>query len=137
MNFLSRTLIVLMAAMFFLSTSSLAEWGPWGNEEKKYRDQDEFVTSLPKMAGLSIVKFYQIFISPHLRDVKCNFTPSCSNYAYQSIDRWGGLLGSVMTFERLSRDHPFAWEEKYKVKDKRLYDPPEQNYLFNKKDLQN
>ena len=119
-----------------LSSSSYAGWGPWDSAEEKYHGE-ELVTSLPKMAGLSIVRFYQIFVSPHLRDVKCNFTPSCSNYAYQSIDRYGGLIGSVMTFERLSRDHPWAWNEKYKLKNKRLFDPPSQNFILNKKHLQN
>lgn len=64
-----------------------------------------------------LIRIYQKVISPHQGDV-CNFTPSCSNYAYEAIKRHG-LRGVLMTFDRLERCNYFAWHYKgkyYKVK---------------------
>lgn len=33
----------------------------------------------------------------------CTFTPSCSEYALQAINKKGVVLGSLMTFDRLTR----------------------------------
>jgi hypothetical protein len=33
----------------------------------------------------------------------CTFTPSCSEYALQAINKKGVIIGSLMTFDRLTR----------------------------------
>jgi putative membrane protein insertion efficiency factor len=33
----------------------------------------------------------------------CTFTPSCSEYALQAINKKGVIVGSLMTFDRLTR----------------------------------
>ena len=38
-----------------------------------------------------------------LLNCECNFTPSCSEYAVQSIDRFGTIRGTVYAFRRLRR----------------------------------
>ena len=37
----------------------------------------------------------------------CRFTPTCSEYAYQAIDKYGILKGSWLGLKRLVRCHPF------------------------------
>lgn len=81
-------------------------------------------------AGINI---YQKLISSAQGDV-CNFSPSCSNFARQSISEYGILWGSLMTADRLMRCQPGAY--KYyniyyrEIKDGRLYDPPKNNYIW-------
>jgi hypothetical protein len=120
-DFYSGLLIILL--LFLGSSPVFAFFSPWDCSDTSSHKQD-IITSLPEIAGISVIRFYQTTISPQLRPNKCNFTPSCSNYALQAINKYGGVSGMVMAFERLSRDHPWAWEEGYAVKNGRLVDEP-------------
>lgn len=130
MNSRSKLILILIVLSFFLGIlPCYAGWEPWDKTETNAKKQGGFVTSVPKIAALSAIKFYQNFISPLLRKNKCNFTPSCSRYGYQAVEKYGALKGGVMAFERLSRCHPWSWNEKYdEVRQKHLYDPPKNNY---------
>ncbi len=37
----------------------------------------------------------------------CRFTPTCSEYTYQAIDRYGIMIGSWLGFKRIIRCHPW------------------------------
>jgi putative membrane protein insertion efficiency factor len=49
---------------------------------------------------------YQRFVSP-LLGPRCRFAPSCSEYAQESIGRFGAFYGTWLTLRRLLRCHPF------------------------------
>lgn len=55
---------------------------------------------------IALIVFYQKFISP-LRSAACRFYPSCSDYAIQSIQRFGAIKGSRFAICRILRCHPF------------------------------
>ncbi|GAB1372130.1 membrane protein insertion efficiency factor YidD [Candidatus Kapaibacterium sp.] len=55
---------------------------------------------------MGIIKFYQMAISPILPQ-SCRFYPTCSHYAYGSIERFGFFKGSWLAIKRISRCHPF------------------------------
>lgn len=38
----------------------------------------------------------------------CRFTPTCSDYTYQAISRYGTIRGLFMGVKRIARCHPFA-----------------------------
>lgn len=38
----------------------------------------------------------------------CRFTPTCSEYTYEAIQRYGILKGSVLGFKRILRCNPFC-----------------------------
>lgn len=59
-----------------------------------------------KSLALGSIRFYQQAISPHLPP-SCRFTPSCSTYAAQAIQRFGVMRGSFLAVKRISRCHPF------------------------------
>ncbi len=59
-----------------------------------------------KVIGLLAIRLYQQTISRVLPP-SCRFYPSCSQYAYEAIDRYGMLKGGWMALGRLSRCHPF------------------------------
>jgi len=38
----------------------------------------------------------------------CRYTPTCSEYTYQAIEKYGVLKGSLMGFGRILRCNPFS-----------------------------
>lgn len=55
---------------------------------------------------LALIRFYRRAISP-LTPPTCRFTPTCSAYAYQAIEKYGAAKGSFLALRRLLRCHPF------------------------------
>jgi uncharacterized protein len=60
-----------------------------------------------KKVGVALIKVYRRVISPMLPR-SCRFTPSCSLYTLQAIERYGLLRGGFMGARRLLRCHPFS-----------------------------
>jgi putative membrane protein insertion efficiency factor len=54
---------------------------------------------------LSRIRLYQREVSAH-RPACCRFTPSCSEYAAQAIERRGALRGALLAVRRLMRCRP-------------------------------
>ena len=93
------------------------------------RMRDEVIGPFVPIAVL--ISGYRAVLSSQQGDV-CNFSPSCSEYGYNAINKYG-VTGLLMTFDRLERCHSHAWryrniyyyeqtDEHGKVK---LHDPPE------------
>ena len=55
---------------------------------------------------LALIRFYQKYISP-CTPPSCRFTPTCSAYAYEAINKYGALKGGWLALRRLLRCHPF------------------------------
>ncbi len=55
---------------------------------------------------LAVIRFYQTAVSP-LFPARCRFTPTCSAYAYEAIQKYGPLKGGYLAIRRLLRCHPF------------------------------
>ncbi len=53
------------------------------------------------------IRTYQVVISP-LFAGSCRYYPSCSQYTYEAVTRYGWLRGSWMGMKRIGRCHPFA-----------------------------
>jgi uncharacterized protein len=60
-----------------------------------------------KRVGVTLIKGYRRFISPMLPP-SCRFSPSCSLYTLQAIEKHGLLKGSFMGARRVLRCHPFS-----------------------------
>ncbi|RMD54392.1 MAG: membrane protein insertion efficiency factor YidD [Nitrospirae bacterium] len=54
----------------------------------------------------SLIYLYKIFLSPILPK-SCRFYPVCSDYAIESLNRYGFIKGSWLSLRRLLRCHPF------------------------------
>jgi len=52
------------------------------------------------------VRGYQLAISP-LLPASCRYTPTCSQYAVEALQRHGAVKGSWLTVRRIGRCHPF------------------------------
>ena len=53
------------------------------------------------------IKIYQILISP-LLGPHCRFTPTCSQYAVEAIEKHGPIKGIWLAIKRISRCHPWG-----------------------------
>lgn len=59
-----------------------------------------------KKIFLLLVRFYQVCISPYKRPC-CRFIPTCSQYTYQAIEKYGALKGTYLGVRRILKCHPF------------------------------
>ncbi len=59
-----------------------------------------------KILILKIIKFYQIFISPVFGKV-CRFYPSCSQYSYIAVRKYGIVKGMWKGIKRILKCHPW------------------------------
>lgn len=55
-----------------------------------------------------MVKLYRKFISPLKGKPSCIYTPTCSLYALQALEKYGAVKGMYLTIRRVLRCHPFA-----------------------------
>ena len=53
-----------------------------------------------------IVRAYQTVVSPLLPPA-CRYYPSCSNYALESLEKYGAWRGGSLAVRRILRCHPF------------------------------
>jgi hypothetical protein len=56
--------------------------------------------------ALLFIRFYKKAISPFLPSA-CRFYPTCSEYTYQAIEKYGFLRGSWLGARRIARCNPF------------------------------
>ena len=57
-------------------------------------------------AAVGAIRLYQQFSAR--RPPTCRYFPSCSEYARESIERYGAGRGSWLALRRLSRCHPLG-----------------------------
>ena len=60
-----------------------------------------------RAALIALVKGYRLFLSPWLGS-SCRFTPTCSAYSLEALEKHGALAGSYLTIARLARCHPWC-----------------------------
>jgi len=71
------------------------------------------ILKLPKLFIRLGIRFYQKFINPILHFVGgpysgCRFTPSCSNYCLEAVERHGVVKGLFYGTRRICRCHPWG-----------------------------
>ena len=65
----------------------------------------------PSVAARTIFRIYKSVLSPALHVLgpsQCLYLPTCSEYAYIALTRFGAIKGSWLTLCRIARCHPFA-----------------------------
>jgi len=66
------------------------------------------------------INLYRKFLSPILPQ-SCRFTPSCSQYALEAIERFGAVRGLILATYRVLRCNPFC---------RGGYDPVPEKFTF-------
>jgi uncharacterized protein len=59
-----------------------------------------------KKVILKLLKFYKKV--PFLGHSSCRFVPTCSEYTYQAVEKYGVLKGLWLGFWRILRCNPFS-----------------------------
>lgn len=59
-----------------------------------------------KAVLIALIKGYRFLLSPWWGR-QCRFTPSCSEFAEEAIERHGALQGAWLAMRRVSRCHPW------------------------------
>jgi putative membrane protein insertion efficiency factor len=59
-----------------------------------------------KKVLISLIKLYKYIVSP-LLPVSCRFTPTCSEYSIDAINKYGTIRGFHLSLRRILRCHPF------------------------------
>lgn len=80
-----------------------------------------------KKLAKKLILWYQRNISPRTPPC-CRFYPTCSNYTYQAVDRYGCIIGCFLGLFRLLRCNPLF---------KGGYDPVPEKLFGKRKKLEN
>ncbi len=59
-----------------------------------------------KRALLLFIRFYQRKISPAF-SARCRFSPTCSQYALEAVEKYGARKGGWLALRRILRCQPF------------------------------
>ena len=62
---------------------------------------------LPRQVLIGLVRVYKLIISPHLSS-SCRYTPTCSNYAVQALQKYGAVKGTILAIWRILRCNPWG-----------------------------
>ena len=65
-----------------------------------------------KKVLLGMIRFYRRYISP-VTPASCRFTPTCSAYALEAINKYGVIKGGWLSIKRFLRCHPFHKGDPY------------------------
>ena len=71
-----------------------------------------------KRVCFALLLLYKRTLSP-VTGRRCAYTPTCSMYSYDAIDKYGAIIGIFLTGARLLRCNPFS---------KGGFDPVKENY---------
>ena len=75
--------------------------------------------------ALFAIRCYKSYLSVFFVGA-CRFEPTCSQYAYEAIERFGVLRGIWLGIKRLSRCHPFSRKFGYDPVPENLFDASNQ-----------
>lgn len=143
MHYLIRNKInfhLIIPFLIVVSTVAQTDWQRWEKTEPNYlketihfqRDYSYQDNSLSYIFSKTLINAYWLCISDVDGD-NCPFHPSCSTFFIEAIDGTNLIQGTLMFFDRFSRDtNPVNRENHYPVyKNFRYFDPP-QLYTLNK-----
>ena len=65
------------------------------------------VCSAPKQLLLWLIRFYRRNLSP-LHPGCCRFTPTCSQYSLEAVEKYGAIRGGGLALWRILRCNPLC-----------------------------
>ena len=60
-----------------------------------------------KRVLIRMIRFYQKYVSPN-KGYSCPYTPCCSQYGLEAIEKYGARKGGLMAHWRILRCNPFS-----------------------------
>ena len=128
-------LVMKTIFLFLIITSvsfSQTDWERWGKSDYSYQMKDNYLQRNYSLKGNNVTEVlvssftsaYWFFISDVDGD-NCPFRPTCSSFFVESIKKTNLVKGTLMFFDRFTRDMDFV-NRNYRypqVEDGHLYDP--------------
>ena len=71
------------------------------------REICRWVSSLVSKFLIGMIRLYQVTLSPYIGR-SCRYTPTCSNYGIEAIQKHGPLKGSWLTLKRVLSCNPWG-----------------------------
>lgn len=65
-----------------------------------------YIDFVMKYVLMTLIKLYQKILSP-LFPPSCRFVPTCSEYSYQALKKYGAIKGTALSIWRILRCNPF------------------------------
>ena len=65
------------------------------------------ILKLFKLLFLGVIKIYQTIISPFIGK-NCRYSPTCSHYAIEAIEKYGPFKGGWLSLKRIGSCHPWG-----------------------------
>jgi putative component of membrane protein insertase Oxa1/YidC/SpoIIIJ protein YidD len=127
---------VLILLLCCIPAAAQTETGYWGKAEIKYERDSKFrqrdytfrSTGITGTLAETITKSYWFFISD-LDGDNCPFRPSCSEFFQESISKTNIFIGTLLFFDRFTRDLNFITRHQHYERTPEGYyvDPPEKH----------
>tara|TARA_B100000676_G_C17330097_1_gene460963 strand:- start:150 stop:407 length:258 start_codon:yes stop_codon:yes gene_type:complete len=76
-------------------------------ERKNLKNEIRITQTYLKQIFVFFIKCYQFFLSPILGS-NCRYSPTCSEYAKQAIDKYGIVYGVLLSLKRILRCQPWG-----------------------------
>lgn len=115
-----------------LAVYSQTDWVRWEKSEPSYqlknnyfeRDYDFSIESVSDVIVKPIINTYWFFVSD-VDGANCPFHPTCSSFLIQSVKETNIFQGTLMFFDRFTRDTNIFGRHKHypKFGDRHFYDP--------------
>ena len=65
------------------------------------------IQKIIKFPLIVLVRIYQVMISPYT-PASCRYSPTCSHYTIEAIEKHGGLKGGRLAIKRIFSCHPWG-----------------------------
>jgi putative membrane protein insertion efficiency factor len=93
----------------FLKSANLILSEKLSHQTEKQNPDKNNVSRLwfPARMALGLIRFYQKWISPML-GANCRFRPTCSQYTFEAINKYGFFKGGLKGLYRILRCNPFS-----------------------------
>lgn len=129
---INKKYFLLYILIFQFTIYSQTDWVRWEKSDPTYQIEDTFldrnydlsIESASDVIVKPVINAYWFFISD-VDGANCPFNPSCSSFLAQSIKETNIFQGTLMFFDRFTRDtNVFGRHEHYpRFGKKHLYDP--------------
>ena len=65
------------------------------------------IAQLPAKFLILLIRIYQVTLSAFIGN-SCRYTPTCSNYGIEAIQKYGVVKGGWLTFKRILSCNPWG-----------------------------
>ncbi len=123
---------IFLFSFFLLNIHGQTDWEKWGKKENDYLQKDTYryrnynfeTENAGKFILKTFINGYWFFISDVDGD-NCPFRPSCSAFFFDAVKETNVFQGSLMFFDRFTRDlNVFKTGNYPRLISGRFYDPP-------------